>query len=78
MLNMQLTNIVVSLVKKKGGGVIFDLLTFHLFHALSLIGQKMCICHLPCRQLRPSLGADQVTRSDSTVCFPEPSITRTR
>ncbi|KAL2089469.1 hypothetical protein ACEWY4_014157 [Coilia grayii] len=22
-------------------------------------GQKMCICHLPCRQLRPSLGADQ-------------------
>ena len=27
-----------------------------------LTGQRMCICHLPCRNLKPSLSGDQVSK----------------
>eukprot|EP00064_Thunnus_orientalis_P016862 superscaffoldBa00003435_g16934 len=26
-------------------------------------GQRMCICHLPCRNLKPSLSGDQISSS---------------
>lgn len=34
---------------------------------LMLAGQKMCICHLPCRNLKPSLSGDQVKTSTVTA-----------
>lgn len=44
----------VAWLHARGG----ELLTFDL--CLSS-GHRMCICHLPCRNLKPSLSGDQVT-----------------